>query len=75
MTKAEIILVFYVSIHKADLLPDLLPHDLVTSPSREIRVQTFSIAVKFYRHFGSNDAKMPTVTPDLAGRRLHDILR
>ena len=38
---------------------DVLPQYLVKSRSREIRVYTFPIALKFNRHFGSSVAEMP----------------
>ena len=38
---------------------DVLPQDLVKSRRREIRVQTFPIALKFDRHLGSSAAKLP----------------
>ena len=37
----------------------VLPQDLVKYWSRENRVYTFSIALKFYRHIGSSAAEMP----------------
>ena len=37
----------------------VLPQDLVKSRSHEIRVYTFPLALKFYRHIGSITAEMP----------------
>ena len=62
---------------------DVLPQDLVTSRSREIRVYTFTIAVKFERHLASGVAEVPVefqsdtiiITPNLAASRLHEIWR
>ena len=62
---------------------DALPQDLVKSRSREIRVEIFSIALKFDRHLDSSTAEMPVkfqsdtsiIEPNLAASRLHEILR
>ena len=62
---------------------DVLPQDLVKSRSREIRIQTFPIALKFDRHLGSSAGKMPVKfqsdtiikTSNLAASSLHEILR
>ena len=60
---------------------DILPHDLVKSQGREIRVQTFQIALKFDWNFGSSAAEMLVkfqsdtifMTPNLAASGLHEI--
>ena len=62
---------------------DVFPQDIVKSRSREIRVYTFPIALKFERHPGSIAAEMPVkfesdmvnIDPNLAASRLHEILR
>ena len=62
---------------------DVLPQDLAKSRSREILVQTFTIALKFDRHIGSKAAEMPVefqsdtiiITSNLATSRLHEIWR
>ena len=63
--------------------PDVLRQDLAKSRSREIRVQTGYIALKFDRHLGSTAAEMPVkfqsdtiiITPNLAASRLREIWR
>ena len=65
------------------LYSHVLPQDLVKSLSREIRVWTFPIALKFNSHIGSSAAEMPAkfqsdtiiITPNLAASRLHEIWR
>ena len=60
---------------------DVLRQDLVKSRSREIRVSTSLIALKFVRHLGSSAAEMPVkfqsdtriITSNLAASRLHEI--
>ena len=51
-----------------------LPQDRVKSRSREIRVYTFPIALKFDRHIGSS-ADTIILTSNLATSRLHEIWR
>ena len=70
----------FYSYHSGALftkLTDALPQDLVKSRSREIRVYTFPIALKFERHLGSSAAEMPIkfqsdtiiITPTLMASR------
>ena len=62
---------------------DVLSQDLVKSRSREIRILTFLIAIKYDRHLGSRAAEMPVkfqidtiiMTSNLAASRLHEIRR
>ena len=62
---------------------DVLPQDPVKSRSREIRVFTVSIALKFKRHLGSSAVEMPVkfqsyvinITPNIAVSRLHETWR
>ena len=59
------------------------PQYLLKSRSREIRVSTFSIAVKLYRHLGNSAVEMPAkfqwdtiiMTPNPAGSTLQEIWR
>ena len=60
---------------------DVLPQDLVKPRCREIRVYTFSMALIFDRHLGSNAAEMPVkfqgdtfiITSYLVASRIHEI--
>ena len=62
---------------------DVLLQDHINFRRREIRVETFSITLKFDRHLGGNDAEMPAkfqsntiiISPDLVTSSLHDIFR
>ena len=60
---------------------DVLPQDLMKSPSREILVEILPIALKFNRHLGSRAAEMPiifqsdtiNITSNLAASRLYEM--
>ena len=60
---------------------DVLPPDLIKSRSREIRVKTFSIALKIDRHLGSSASEMLVkfyndtiiIKSNLAASRLREI--
>ena len=60
---------------------DVLPQDLMKSRNREIRIQTFPIALKFDKHIGSSAAEMPVklqsdttiMSCNLATPRLYEI--
>ena len=62
---------------------DVLPEDLAKSRTREIRVETFPITLKFDRHLGSGAAEMAVkfqsdtiiITPNLAASWLREIWR
>ena len=69
--------------HQFTTLTNVLPQGLVKSRSREIRVKTFVIALKFDRHLDSNAAEMSVqyqndtiiITSNLAASSLHEILQ
>ena len=78
-----------ITMHQCDAGPlftkrtDVLPQDLMKSRSREIRVDTFPIALKFDRQLGSSAAEMPVkfqsdkiiMTSNPAVSRFHEICR